>query len=789
MTSTLPQRAAAAKEKLKDPAIEPPRSRIISEAIPPSMKCEDRWVLWRYDVQNGKRSKVLYQVDCRHKGSSSDSTTWASFDSVLCAYEFNTSMHGIGFVLGDGWFGIDLDKCRDPDSGEAHEDAKTIMGMVDGYWEISPSGTGFKWIGRGSVPNDRKIKLTPESGIEVEIYSKQYFTVTSRIMSRPCEVVDGTQAVIQIVDMFGEQHKQPEKREYSSTYVSGTNSSEDDIETAIRCFEFVPAFLADDYDQWIRLGQAAKSVSDRVKDAWIAWSRKGVKFNSDEECEYRWSTFKPSGITIATLVKIAKENGYEPTRQNRPKTPPMATRGTTPWTQPPKTQGKNGVSGYVPNIEDDFLSHGLPDFHDYKPFPIHLLPEAASEFVSETAKATCSDPSIVAMGVLTGLDASIGNSCVLQLKRGSWYVPSSLWCAVVADSGSNKTAPIRLALEPITRKQSEWIRDFQSEYEQFEKDQELYEKEKSEYRKSKDKNGTPPEPPSKPICKRIVVSDATIEALGRRHVDNPRGLLLYSDELTAWFASFARYRGKNSQGDESNWLSLYSGCQSIIDRNGYDSKSGGVLVIPKANVSIIGGVQPAIIRKSLTSEYKASGLAARILWTMPPPRKRQWTDDEVGELTLKRMESLYGRLLELPFDIGDAGELNQNIIIPSSDARREFIDFYNSHNDEQFALTGDLKSAYSKLEEVAARLALIIHCCERGFGPLELSTMQRAIELTQWFKNEAHRVYGILDESDRQFENRSILHWMQAKSTPITPRDLFRRFRSLGPVRKLKNSS
>ena len=52
----------------------------------------------------------------------------------------------------------------------------------------------------------------------------------------------------------------------------------------------------------------------------------------------------------------------------------------------------------------------------------------------------------------------------------------------------------------------------------------------------------------------------------------------------------------------------------------------------------------------------------------------------------------------------------------SDDVRGLFRDYVNTSGQEQPGLTGDLSAAWSKLEESAARLALVIHCIRQAAG-------------------------------------------------------------------------
>jgi putative DNA primase/helicase len=95
-----------------DPSAKPGVSAVICDSIPPEMRAERRWLLWRLEwVEDkkgkGKWSKVPYQSNGR-KASSTDAKTWTPFETAVGAYR-SGGFDGIGFVLGDGWAGVDLD--------------------------------------------------------------------------------------------------------------------------------------------------------------------------------------------------------------------------------------------------------------------------------------------------------------------------------------------------------------------------------------------------------------------------------------------------------------------------------------------------------------------------------------------------------------------------------------------------------------------------------------------------------------------------------------------------------
>jgi hypothetical protein len=152
------------------------------QTIPQELKERDHWVLW----DSNKRPKQ----PSGKPASPTDPNTWCSFDDAYAAYQTGEPA-GIGFVFGqdDGLFGVDLDACRNPDTGEIAPEAQEIIDSFDTYTEISPSGTGVKIFGRGRRPDFARNKSNYEFTVDlggrekspaVEIYDcERYFTVTS----------------------------------------------------------------------------------------------------------------------------------------------------------------------------------------------------------------------------------------------------------------------------------------------------------------------------------------------------------------------------------------------------------------------------------------------------------------------------------------------------------------------------------------------------------------------------------------------------------------------------------
>src|SRR5262245_1008727 len=80
-------------EKSKRDAIE-----VIPENIPESLRTVNQWVAWKLVPRDGKMTKLPINVKTGTNASSTDPSTWATFDEALDYYHAH-DVAGIGFVF------------------------------------------------------------------------------------------------------------------------------------------------------------------------------------------------------------------------------------------------------------------------------------------------------------------------------------------------------------------------------------------------------------------------------------------------------------------------------------------------------------------------------------------------------------------------------------------------------------------------------------------------------------------------------------------------------------------
>jgi len=415
-----------------------------------------------------------------------------------------------------------------------------------------------------------------------------------------------------------------------------------------------------------------------------------------------------------------------------------------------------------------------PSIERYVPFSTDILPQPIRKFVEEGAKAIGCDTAYLALPMLTVLASAISNARRIKLKR-TWSEPAILWTAIVGDSGSMKSPALELALRFVREIQSKALTKYSELMAEFRDEMLGYERDMTSWKK-KNTSAEPPETPEEPIAERYWCDDPTIEALAVLLMNQWRGLLMVRDELAGWLGNFDKYSsGKGS--DVPRWLEMFGGRAMLIDRKTGENK---MLLVPRAAVSITGGIQPAILRGTLRKQYRDNGLAARLLMVRPPRKAKLWTDDDIDPQLETAIAQLLGRLYELSPELDEDGNPQPVEIGLTPDAKKVWVAFYNEHAQEHAELTGDLAAAWSKLEGYG--FSLVIHCVRWAAGDPTLKTpdvidrksVEAGIRLTRWFNNETRRIYAMLDENDESRERHQLIELIRLKGGSVKPRDLMR---------------
>ena len=142
------------------------------EQFPQALKESRRWVC--FDA-----AKTPINPATGQNAKPNDPATWGTLEAAQAAVS-RFGLRGVGVLLGDGLCGIDIDHCRDPDTGVLSDMAREIIDGMQTYAEESPSGTGVHLLFTGQKPAGACRK----SSIGLEMYDGgRYFTVTGKALN------------------------------------------------------------------------------------------------------------------------------------------------------------------------------------------------------------------------------------------------------------------------------------------------------------------------------------------------------------------------------------------------------------------------------------------------------------------------------------------------------------------------------------------------------------------------------------------------------------------------------
>jgi hypothetical protein len=351
------------------------------------------------------------------------------------------------------------------------------------------------------------------------------------------------------------------------------------------------------------------------------------------------------------------------------------------------------------------------------PFPTNVFPEPLKRLVEETSATMPCPPDYIGMGVIVVTASFIGPQRPIRIKRG-WDERAVIYGAIVGPTGSRKSPALEAAMTPARKHD----RQLATEHEAVMRD---YRERLRAAKKPLDEDP--------PVPRQHVTTDTTVEALADVLAWNPRGVLVYRDELSGWVASLNQYKGGKGS-DRQFWLSAWS-CQDFtINRKGKPP-----LRIVRPFPPVIGNIPPDMLGELADRRGREDGFIDRILFAYPEPILVKWTDKTVNP-------KLEGAYAEACLKIGRLPNATLALTPP---AQAEFAAWYDEHNRSHNGPAGP----WAKMDGYCARLANILHHLRWAFAgkeelkrlsadKVDVESVRGAIELIDYFKNHVRRAIG-----------------------------------------------
>ena len=517
-----------------------------------------RWLAWQTDLRNGRPTKVPKSPHTLREAASTRPEDWATRPQAEDAYRrLPPSPHGpggVGLVLGD-WNdglrigGVDLDACRDPETGALEPWAREVLAHLDTYAEVSPSGGGVKALflmEADAVAWLRAAGLLPPEGcgrsfkrgngadhppaIEAHLSGRYYAVTDARLPHAPAELREvPTATLATLLREIGPRFKNDTPRAATPFGVLDFGGGGGDGSRSARAFRIAARVKAagGDYADFIAACEADPGAG--------AWVREKGLANGGREARRAWE-------------RAGDASPAEPAA----------------WPEPDLSLAR--AEAISP-----------PDW------PSDLFPLWWRDFIADAAEARGCPPDYVGLAVLAAVASRLGNARWGSPWEG-WAEPPVLWCAAVGLPSSGKSSGMDEAAAALSTLEAEANEDWEERKREYrtrkQEADEVRDKWKAEVKAAVKNGAAPPlqpqaaREPDPPAKRRAVTSDPTIEKAGQMAAQNPRGLLLLRDELSGWLAGMGRYSGA-ADSDRAFWLTAYGGA-AVDARPGEGRRCGRI---------------------------------------------------------------------------------------------------------------------------------------------------------------------------------------------------------------------
>ena len=395
------------------------------------------------------------------------------------------------------------------------------------------------------------------------------------------------------------------------------------------------------------------------------------------------------------------------------------------------------------------------------PFPVDVLPDQAARLVIEGANAIGCPRDFLGVPLLTVAGAGIGRSVSLLLKDG-YFVGATAYMGCVGPPSDGKTPALKAVAAAIRAIDDRLAAQHTAAMDKWRADQ-----------LGPDGKPIKAKPPPPPKPERIEIDDATMEVIPIILADNPRGLIMIRDELTAFVLGLNQYKhGKGN--DRSNALKIWSGDRIVKDRVGHEDKEP--VRCPHPSMSIVGGLVPDMLGELTDLKGRADGFIDRFLLVYPDTLPvADWSDHGVPDDVADDWCSLVDRLWMRSLDFKN-GQLVPHVAYFTSNGRARWEEHYNAHsaemNDEAF--DPSLRGPWGKLREYAGRLTLILTLLHHAADPLadpltvpkiSLVYVDDAWKLITYFKSHIRRIQAVIAGGPGTSGTRAvkaIVDWIRA---------------------------
>ena len=374
-------------------------------------------------------------------------------------------------------------------------------------------------------------------------------------------------------------------------------------------------------------------------------------------------------------------------------------------------------------------------------FPLEIFPKAIRDIIEALEEYENYNVDFTSASFLTVFAAAMGNTWSVRFMTG-WVSRPIIYMVLVGSPSCGKTPPLQQAVAPLLKLDGEYDMIYCKEMETYRRWERMSAKQREKH--------SLPEEMKMPQRKCHVVVDSTVEALIGALRDNPRGVLIYKDEIDSLLSNFNRYNGS----DEGYFLSLFSGTPFKYSRKSNNEH----IFLANPYCSIIGSTQPGRLGEQFGGKRMMNGFSSRFLKVYPEIDKMpSWNDTAMPDGVLEEWGRIIRKVVTVTPSTDQEGKATSIELMFSQEAKLRVIQWKDEVNNKAYAETDSdaVRALCGKLETYLVRFCLVIQimhciCGESGMDKIEPGTAELAIRLTEYFRNMESRIApeietGILD--------------------------------------------
>ncbi|WJT00081.1 DUF3987 domain-containing protein [Novosphingobium humi] len=540
--------------------------------LPLEMRERKQWALAAHD-------KSPMTVDGR-RASSIDPSTWSDFETVCQTAAARG--YGIGYMLyaADPFTCIDID-VKDDTPPEQMQRFLSIVDTFDSYTEHSRSGRGFHvWL-RGKIGDGKR-----RDGVEV--YSQTRFMICTGNVLRARPIAEGGEALTNMVSqMSGEAGRRAkielwgdDTPDWSAADLAANDSGElgrlfkgdwqgryeSQSEADLALCKLLLPLTDSPLECWRTFQLSELGKRDKAKRPHYVRSTMGTAMQhcANDACH------RERGASFADAILT----NHDQRATEGDKTTVASVEGHPDEAERSSNAGEAGFSAKPRNV----LRRIDPPRYSFED-----VPPCIGEFAFCYSQATGLDQSGAIVSAVVAAASVISDDVKLTVRQQSeWQVSARLWAFLCGSPAAGKSPSIRAATDPIKRMHEAEVRNWQNAI-----------------------KDAPPE--DQPTLRALYTSDTTIAALSDALMNNPRGMLMLTEEFSSLIGAIDSADRGEAAKNRGDWLRLRDGGGRQILR-----VTRGPVYVSNWGVSILAACTPSGLAKQM-KHMPEDGLIQRFI--------------------------------------------------------------------------------------------------------------------------------------------------------------------------------